>query len=65
MPSEVDVPNGDNTVLDGPIEHFSWGTFVVNGSEHSDNGLVQVGAGKDIRVIGLDVSEWVERKGHA
>lgn len=44
----------------GPIEHFSWGTFVIDGEEHSTG----AGVGKDIRVLGTDVSTWQERKGH-
>ena len=44
----------------GPIEHFSWGTFVIGEEEHS----IKAGAGKDIRVIGTEVSPWRERKGH-
>jgi hypothetical protein len=48
----------------GPIEHFSWGRFVVDGQEHSeDDGLI-AGAGKDIRILGREVSEWQERQGH-
>ena len=47
----------------GPIERFSWGKFVICGKEHSENGSM-VGAGKDIRVIGCDVTEWKERQGH-
>ena len=48
----------------GPIERFSWGRFVIEGHEHSENGNGVVGAGKDIRLIGRDVSEWQERQGH-
>ena len=44
----------------GPIEHFSWGTFVIGGEEHSRS----TGVGKDIRVIGREVSPWRERQGH-
>ncbi len=44
----------------GPIEHFSWGTFVIDGEEHSTTS----GVGKDIRLIGEDVSAWDEREGH-
>ena len=44
----------------GPIQHFSWGAFVIGGEEHSTT----TGAGKDIRVVGDDVSPWRERKGH-
>jgi len=45
----------------GPIEHFSWGKFVVCGAEHSSGGK---GVGNDIRLIGQEVTEWQERKGH-
>jgi hypothetical protein len=44
----------------GPIEHFSWGAFVIGGEEHSTT----AGVGKDVRLIGQDVSLWRERKGH-
>jgi hypothetical protein len=44
----------------GPIEHFSWGAFVIDGEEHSTT----TGVGKDIRLVGQDVSPWRERKGH-
>jgi hypothetical protein len=44
----------------GPIEHFSWGVFTIDGEEHSST----AGVGKDIRLIGEDVSAWGERKGH-
>jgi len=44
----------------GPIEHFSWGTFVIGGEEHSKT----AGVGKDIRLVGEEVSAWRERKGH-
>jgi hypothetical protein len=48
----------------GPIEHASWGKFIICGQEHSEGGMGGVGAGKDIRVIGTDVTPWDERKGH-
>ena len=44
----------------GPIEHFSWGTFVIGGEEHSSTS----GVGKDIRLVGNEVSAWNERHGH-
>lgn len=44
----------------GPIEHFSWGAFIIDGEEHSS----AAGVGKDIRLVGKDVSAWDERKGH-
>jgi len=48
----------------GPIEHFSWGKFIICGKEHSKSDGEKVGAGKDIRLIGKDVTKWRERKGH-
>jgi len=48
----------------GPIEHFSWGKFIIFGKEHSKSDGEKVGAGKDIRLIGKDVTKWRERKGH-
>ena len=47
---------------DGPIEEYSRGRFVIVGQTHSDQGE---GVGKDIRLIGTEVSEWKERKGHS
>jgi hypothetical protein len=47
----------------GPIEHFSWGRFIIGGQEHSRNGE-KTGVGKDIRLIGTKVSAWKERRGH-
>ncbi len=49
----------------GPIEHFSWAKFIINGKEHSAAGNQIKGVGKDIRLIGEKVSEWKERKGHS
>ena len=47
----------------GPIEHFSWGKYIINGKEHSKN-IEKIGAGKDIRIINNKVTKWKERKGH-
>jgi hypothetical protein len=47
----------------GPIDRFTWGRFVVQGEEHSENGHV-IGAGKDIRIVGNKVTAWKEREGH-
>jgi hypothetical protein len=44
----------------GPIQHFSWGTFVIGDEEHS----TMAGMGKDVRLVGEEVSPWRERKGH-
>jgi hypothetical protein len=48
----------------GPIEHFSWGKFIVCGKEHSKVSGEKIGAGKDIRLIGKNISKWKEREGH-
>ena len=45
----------------GPIEKFSWGRFTINGLIHSETGE---GVGKDICMIGGQVSAWTARKGH-
>jgi hypothetical protein len=45
----------------GPITHFSWGCYIIQGQTHSDDGQ---GVGKDIRIVGDTVSEWAERHGH-
>jgi hypothetical protein len=47
----------------GPIEHFSWGKFIIYGKEHSKSDK-KIGVGKDIRLIGKEVSKWKEREGH-
>ncbi|HQI76484.1 MAG TPA: Mth938-like domain-containing protein, partial [Candidatus Latescibacteria bacterium] len=44
----------------GPIEAFDWGEFTIVGKQHRKG----KGAGKDVRVVGTEVSEWEERKGH-
>lgn len=49
---------------DGPIERFSWDRFVVCGEEHGETEEGRAGKGKDIRVIGTDVTRWKEREGH-
>ena len=48
----------------GPINKFSWGSFTINGKEHSLTTNHESGAGKDIRLVGDHVSKWKERKGH-
>jgi len=48
----------------GPIEHYSWGKFIISGEEHSENDDSSKGKGKDIRMIGEKVKRWKERKGH-
>ena len=48
----------------GPIQEFSWGKFIISGHEHSKSIGTKIGAGKDIRLIGTEVSKWKERKGH-
>src|SRR5271157_4189370 len=47
----------------GPIEQYSWGKYVIAGKTHKENGKI-VGVGKDICIIGDDVSSWKERVGH-
>ena len=48
----------------GPIERFSWGIFVIRGEKHGEGGEGRIGAGKDIRLIGEEVTRWKDRKGH-
>ncbi len=48
----------------GPIQQFTWGKFVISGEEHSKSSGMKIGVGKDIRLIGTEVSKWKERKGH-
>ncbi len=48
----------------GPIEHFEWGMYVVNGVSHGKSGDTVIGAGKDIRIVGGNVTAWRERRGH-
>jgi hypothetical protein len=47
----------------GPIEEVVRGKYIIQGKEHSQEGEKK-GAGKDIRIIGTEVSEWKERTGH-
>lgn len=48
----------------GPIEHFSWGEFIIRGEKHGALETERIGAGKDIRIVGDKVTRWKERKGH-
>jgi hypothetical protein len=48
----------------GPIESFSFGKFVIIGKEHSKSPEGKIGVGKDIRLIGEEVTWWKEREGH-
>lgn len=48
----------------GPIEHFSWGRFIVSGSLHTKTPEGKSGKGKDIRIIDTEVTKWKEREGH-
>ncbi len=49
----------------GPIEAVSWGRFVINGQEHAKKADgTRLGVGKDICLIGTQLSPWSERKGH-
>ncbi len=45
----------------GPIEHFAWGQFRIQGKLHSAEGE---GVGKDIFMVGEKVAPWSARKGH-
>ncbi len=44
----------------GPITHFEWASFTINGQIHS----VEQGVGKDIMFSAEGVSAWKEREGH-
>jgi len=44
----------------GPITHFEWATFTIDGKIHSS----EKGVGKDIFLSPEGVSAWHERKGH-
>jgi hypothetical protein len=57
------VPSNSPTIYEepeGPIQQLRWGQFVINGQIHSKD----EGVGKDIRMICLEVSAWMERPGH-
>jgi hypothetical protein len=46
------------------VEWIEWGLFRVRGERHGKTERGRIGVGKDIRVVGVDVTEWRERKGH-
>ncbi|HEY5609986.1 MAG TPA: Mth938-like domain-containing protein [Thermoanaerobaculia bacterium] len=46
------------------VRWVGWGAFDVGGARHARTENEKIGVGKDIRVIGDDVSAWKERKGH-
>jgi hypothetical protein len=48
----------------GPIEEYSWGKFIIRGEKHYKTTQENIGAGKDILLVGEIVSHWKERKGH-
>jgi len=48
----------------GPVEEFWWARFLISGEEHGWINSSIKGAGKDIRIIGTDVTEWKERSSH-
>lgn len=48
----------------GPIEKFSWGSFIISGVGHAKTSAGKIGKGKDIRLIGKEVTKWKEREGH-
>jgi len=50
--------------VNGPIQESAWARFVIDGVEHGWVNDAKAGCGKDIRMIGHEVSEWQERKGH-
>src|SRR5512136_181205 len=52
-----------DTEKKGPIEEATWGKYIIQGKEHSHD-KEKKGAGKDIRIIGTEVTEWKERSGH-
>ena len=48
----------------GPIEHFSWAKYIIQGKTHFEGSFGNIGKGKDIKIIGTDVTKWKERKNH-
>jgi hypothetical protein len=48
----------------GPIERYLWGSFVINGEEHTGSGENRKGKGKDIMILSGNVRRWKERQGH-
>ena len=42
------------------IEDFEFGVFTIQGKKHSQ----YAGVGKDIRLIGSELTKWKERNGH-
>ncbi len=48
----------------GPIQAFRWGRFVIAGQVHGWIKGRRVGVGKDIQLVGTQVSSWRERRGH-
>ncbi|NLI79885.1 MAG: hypothetical protein GX442_25995 [Candidatus Riflebacteria bacterium] len=47
----------------GPIESFTWARFVIAGQVHGGP-PPGTGAGKDIRLVGTEVTAWTDRVGH-
>jgi len=45
----------------GPITHFEWGSYTIEGKVHGAG----EGVGKDILLSAQGVSAWHEREGHA
>ena len=45
----------------GPITHFEWGKYIIQGQVHSDDGA---GVGKDIFLSPDGILPWKARKGH-
>lgn len=48
----------------GPIEHFSWGQYIIFGERHGKTGKGKFGKGKDIRIVNGKVKRWKKRQGH-
>ncbi len=50
--------------MKGPIQYYSFGKFIINREEHSEDKYGMHGKGKDILVIDGIVSSWSQRVGH-
>jgi hypothetical protein len=55
---------GKENAVNAPIQECTWARFRIDGVEHGWINDAKAGYGKDIRVIGHEVSEWREREGH-
>lgn len=45
---------------EGPITHFEWASFTINGQVHN----TEQGVGKDIMLSPAGLTPWKEREGH-